>query len=596
MSRKKNKYTSIDFITVHLRHIPVQSSFAIVYTILNGLMPAYQTIALANFIDCALSIFNGKQNSSEIVLPIVMIVLYIFFINLMPSIASIISITGKNKMILLMKEIILNKKALLEYRHIESTETQELINRVCSDPAGCFFSGFNNILSALSIIISSVSLLSIIMTSAFFSGLVIVLISIPLFIISMRIGKKNYKMSKEAKKIQRRYNYLSNVLTDREYVNERKLFDYSSSLQNDYNTLYNQSFKIESKIVKKTFVNMKSGSLVTLLVIAIIVSILLSSLNSGNVSVGVFVALVNAVFSLVQIMSWQLSEIMNEYARLQEYLKDFNLFLSLSEKENACATPYYIDDFEFKTLEFRNVSFKYPGTDVYVLKNCSFLLKNGRSYSFVGVNGAGKSTITKLIIGLYTDYEGEILINEKSVHEYNFAEIKAIVSVLFQDFTKYSISLKDNIIMGNNMNFDKDKFETIVSDVGLDHLINSLNAFINTPLGKIKEDGVDISGGEWQRIAIARLLYSNAKINILDEPTASLDPVAESQVYKMFHRINNNRFTIYITHRLGAAKISDEILVVDDGKIVETGSHEQLMLIHNGLYQKMYNSQKSWYE
>ena len=146
------------------------------------------------------------------------------------------------------------------------------------------------------------------------------------------------------------------------------------------------------------------------------------------------------------------------------------------------------------------------------------------------------------------------------------------------------------------MIFNEEKVKKIISNIGLDDFTHELKNDINTFLGKIKEDGVDVSGGQWQRIAIARLLYSDAMINILDEPTASLDPIAESQVYKMFHRINNNRFTIYITHRLGAAKISDEILVVDCGKIVESGNHEQLMLIHDGLYHKMFDSQKSWYE
>ncbi len=353
--QKRTQFRNIDFITIPMQYIPFQSSFAILYSIFNALMPAYQTIVLANFIDCAMDIFEGKRSSSEILLPIVLIVLYILFLNLMPSIASIISLTGKNKMTLKMKDLILNKRASLEYMHIENTEIQDLINRACSDPFGNFSSGFNNILSGVSIIISSISLLVIIMTSTFISGIVIVAVSIPLFIIAMRTGKKNYEMSKESKKIQRRYRYLSSILTGREYVNERKLFGYSSSLQNTYDILYGQSFKVESKIEKITYTNMKSGSIITLLIIAIIVSIILPSLNNGNITIGVFVALVNAVFSLVQTMSWQLSGTMREHSRLQEYLKDLNSFFSLSEKKDAIVTPVRISDFVFESLEFRNI-------------------------------------------------------------------------------------------------------------------------------------------------------------------------------------------------------------------------------------------------
>jgi ATP-binding cassette subfamily B protein len=559
-------------------------------------MPAYQTIAVAKFIDCVIDIFGGKRDSSEIFSSIVLIVLYILFTNLMPSIAEIISITGKNKMTLKIKDAILGKRASLEYMHIENVETQELINRVCFAPVENFSSGFNNLLSAANIIISSISLLIIIMASTLFSGIIIVAVSIPLFVLAMRTGKRNYEMGKESKKIQRRYSYLASILTDREYANERKLFGYSDNLQNTYSDLYKQSFKVEAKIEKRLYANMKSGSIVTLLIIALIVSILLPSLNEENMTIGTFIALINAIFSLVQTMSWQLSGTMSEHSRLREYLKDLNSFFELSEKKDACVQPCHTSDLIFKTLEFRNVSFKYPGTDIYVLRNCSFILRDGKTYSFVGVNSAGKSTITKLIVGLYDTYEGEILLNGKNIQDYDYAAIKSMVSILFQDFTTYSVSLKDNIIMANKMIYDASKVENIITDIGLNGLVHELKSAIDTPLGKIKEDSVDVSGGQWQRIAIARLLYSDAIINILDEPTASLDPIAESQVYEMFHRINNNRFTIYITHRLGAAKISDEILVLDGGRIIESGSHAQLMSIRDGFYRRMFDSQKSWYE
>lgn len=594
--KRKSVYKNIDFIAYPLCCIPLQSSFLMIYTILNALVPAYETVAIANFIDCAIDIFGGKRNSAEILRPIAMIVIYILFVNLMPSIANIISLTGKNKMTIKMKELILEKRASLEYMHIENAQTQELINRVCSDPVGNFTSGFNNILTATSIMISSISLLGIIMTSAFISGIIIIIVIVPLIAIAMRVGRKNYEMNKETRKILRRYKYISDILTGREYATERKLFGYSKSLQHYYNDLYDQSYKIESKIEKKTYANMKSGAMVTILVNAVIVFILLPSLNEGSISIGAFVGLVNAFFSLVQTMSWKLSGVMIEYSRLKEYLKDLNAFFALSEKANSCVKPSSTEDFIFESLEFCNVSFKYPETENYVLKNCSFLLNSGKCYSIVGINGAGKSTITKIIIGLYDDYEGEILLNGISIRQYDYATVKGIISVLFQDFTSYAISMKDNIVIGRNMIYKEEEMKRIISQVGLEQLVDELHNQMETSLGKLKKDSVDLSGGQWQRIAISRLLYSEAKIIILDEPTASLDPIAESQVYEMFHRVSNNRFTIYITHRLGAAKIADEILVVDTGKIVEQGSHEELMKIPNGLYSKMFDSQKSWYE
>lgn len=379
-------------------------------------------------------------------------------------------------------------------------------------------------------------------------------------------------------------------------MNERKLFSYSSGLQNEFNDLYKKSFKMESRIEKMRYYNMKSGSIVTLLIIAIIVLVLLYPLGTGEIGIGMFIALVNAIFSLVQTMSWRLFGTLQEYSRIKEYIKDVNTFFGLSEKKDALTKSYCLGDFEFETIEFVNVSFKYPDTELYVLRNCSFVLKKEKSYAFVGINGAGKSTIIKLLAGLYDGYEGDILLNGRSIKDYDYAELKGLISILFQDFTTYSITVKENITIGNNMIDNQGKMDEILLNIGLTDLIENLKYGINASLGRIKENSVDISLGQKQRLAIARVLYSESKIIILDEPTASLDPIAESQVYEMFHRINCNRFTIYITHRLGAAKIADEILVLNEGCIAESGSHEQLLSNHNGLYHKMFTSQRFWYE
>lgn len=591
---KIKKYTAIDSILIPLKIIPMQTFFFILYAFLNAMLPTYQTIVVARFINVATDIFDGKKAFSSIYQPIFLIICYVIFTELMPIISEMVDSTARNRMNLILKKEIINKKARLEYKHMENHQSLELIDRVCADPVANIMDGFNNILNGMTIIVSSASLLLIVMSSTFGGGLAILLVSIPLLIIAMRTGKKNYAMEQESKNIQRRYNYLVNILTNRECAEERQLFNYSKSIRKKFNNLYDQSYKIERKIQIKSFINFKSGSMITLVLDAIIIAILLPSFYRGQISTGLFVALVNAILGLVQSMSWRLASAMMEYTKLKEYMKDFSVFISLSEKNEACSLPLGIDDFIFETLEFDHVSFKYPGTDTYILKNCSFVLESGKSYSFVGINGAGKTTITKLITGLYDEYEGKILINGKNMKEYKYCNIKSLISVVFQDFAKYGLTIKENIHIGNILDNSEAKINQVIQEIGLQELVNDVG--INKYLRKIMEDSIDISGGQWQRIAIARLLFSNAPINILDEPTASLDPISESKVYKLFNKINKNRFTIYITHRLGAAKIADEILVVADGYIVEKGSHKELMRLQNGIYHKMFESQKSWYE
>ncbi|GGF99230.1 ABC transporter [Paenibacillus albidus] len=593
---KPKEYKTLDYLILPLRIIPAQTIYAILITILNSLIPAYQTLVIANFINTAMDIFNGKTDYSSIYLPIVLIMCFVMFTNLVPSITQIIDTSGQNKLNAILKKEISLKHARLEYKHIENHDTQEILNRVCSDPLGNFMAGLNNLFRGATLLISSFSLLMIVMSSTFISGLIIIFISVPLFYIAMKTGKKNYEMEVESQKIQRKYNYLSSILTNRDSAEERKLFSYSTPISEKFAKLYNESSKIETKIEIKSYINMKSGSMVTLLIVIIIVALLLPSLHSGGISLGVFIALVNAIYGLVQNMSWQLSSTMYEYARLKEYLNDFSIFIKLSEKKDACVLPADVDSFVFKSLEFRKVSFKYPGTERYILKDCSFVLNHNTNYCFVGVNGAGKTTITKLLVGMYDEFEGEILINGKNIRDYTFAEIKGLISVVYQDFAKYSLKFKDNILIGNIIKTDEEKLVNIVSEMGLDDVVKSLEFGMDTYLGKVKENSKDISGGQWQRLAISRLLYSNSKINILDEPTAALDPLAESNVYELFRQVNKDRFSIYITHRLGAAKIADEILVVNEGYIAEQGSHEQLMSLENGIYSKMFASQKSWYE
>ncbi|ONI40534.1 hypothetical protein AN639_00105 [Candidatus Epulonipiscium fishelsonii] len=439
------------------------------------------------------------------------------------------------------------------------------------------------------------SILIIIMSDTLWGGVILLLVSVPFLITAQKLGIQNYTLEKNAKAIQRKYNNIAHILMDRTFANERKLFGYSKKLQQRYNDLNDESFAMEAKIFTRVFSNLKTGSVVTIVVSGLIIAMLLPSLHNGAMSIGIFIALVNGVINLMQLIGWQLPYIIGDNARTKEYLKDLNLFFSLSSKTDACVIPNKENKFVFQSIEFRNVSFKYPNTENYILYNCSFVMYSNKTYALVGVNGAGKSTIIKLILGMYDEYNGEIFINNKDIKTYDYSMLKSIIAVVFQDFATYQISLKENITLGNNLIYNNGKFEKIVQDVGLTDFIATLKNNSDTHLGKLKQDSIDISGGQWQRIAIGRLLYSNAPINILDEPTAALDPIAESKVYEMFHTLNKDRFTIYITHRLGAAKMSDEILVIHNGKIAESGSHNELMNIKDGIYSVMFNTQKSWY-
>jgi ATP-binding cassette subfamily B protein len=296
---------------------------------------------------------------------------------------------------------------------------------------------------------------------------------------------------------------------------------------------------------------------------------------------------------LAQTLSWELNFVTSELAASREYLLDFSIFAKLSETPGATDFPAAAAA-EPDCIEFRGVSFAYPGTETMILQNLNLKLFAGKHYAFVGVNGAGKTTVTKLLTGLYDNYTGDILIDGRDLRDFSQAELKGLFSIVYQDFACYQIPMKESIGLGNLYGVTKEEIEKAVQTLSFDGTVSKLPKGLDTPLGKIKADGIDLSGGEWQRVAIARSLVSRAPVHILDEPAAALDPVAESDLYRLFDKISKNKTTIFITHRLGAARLANEIFVIDGGFAAEQGTHEQLM-DQNGLYAEMFEAQKGWY-
>jgi len=416
-----------------------------------------------------------------------------------------------------------------------------------------------------------------------------------MFWLSLRAGKQNYRAGREAEKFNRRTEYLDEVLTGRDNVDERTLFGYGGEIAKRWKDQYEAGRLLQLKVMLKMFLISKGSSMILALVALLIALTLIGPVVTGALSAGMFMGIVAAVFAMIQRLGWQLSNSLEQISRANEYMKDISEFMKLSDSEDSLNLPDS-SPMEFHSLEFRDVRFKYPTGENYVLDGLSFILQPGKHYAFVGKNGAGKTTITKLLTGLYTEYEGEILLNNRELREYPANALKALFSVVYQDFAKYYITLKDNITLGDTaVNVTDERVSEAARLAGLDETIAGLKNGMETPLGKILENGQDISGGQWQRLAIARSLLSRAPVKMLDEPTAALDPISESRVYGEFEKLMHGKTTIFISHRLGSTKLADEILVIENGKITERGAHDDLMKT-NGQYAEMFEAQRGWYQ
>ena len=294
-------------------------------------------------------------------------------------------------------------------------------------------------------------------------------------------------------------------------------------------------------------------------------------------------------------LTGQLSEAISIYNILAyrfEYLRNFEEFINSPNMHYDGTLPVEKrDDYEY-AFEFKNVSFKYPGTEVYALKNVNLKLNINKRLAIVGQNGAGKTTLVKLLCRLYEPTEGEILLNGIDIRKYDYAEYTGLFSVVFQDFKLFPLPLDENIAGSSDV--DEERCMQVLEKVGLKEEVLGWPGKQHTMLYKNLADGINISGGEAQKIAIARALYKDAPFVIMDEPTAALDPIAEAEIYENFHNLIHEKTAIFISHRMSSCKFCDEIVVFDNGEIVQKGSHDKLVK-ETGIYQKLWNAQAQYY-
>lgn len=311
---------------------------------------------------------------------------------------------------------------------------------------------------------------------------------------------------------------------------------------------------------------------------------------AGTITVGMVLRYAQAIFQACMSVSASI--------RLAgEFRTDVGRIASTLEYLNLKAEKTKGDSFTEMTkgvIEFRNVSFRYPGTKELVLDHVSLKIEPSEKIAVVGKNGSGKTTLVKLLCRLYEPEEGEILWNGKNIREYDLREWQKIFAIVFQDYSLLSLTLGQNVAA--SVQYEAERAKEVLQLAGFGERLNKLKKGLETVVyPEYEQDGVSFSGGEEQKIAIARAIYKGGQICILDEPTAALDPVSESRVYESFDEIVKGKTAVYISHRLSSCKFSDRIFVLDNGKIAESGTHEAL-LSQNGLYAQLWQAQAQYYK
>lgn len=576
---------------------PFCTIFVVFQKVFGSVVTVLWIFVEAKFIDTALTVARGDMQRSAAYPWLICMVLIIVWKRMGYSLGRIATRKLEVESEAQLTEEAVKKRSRLHFSLIEDKEAWELVSRVSGQITKNTWYTLQQTCNFLGYVVRLLGTFLILFRQLWWLGLLMLGASCLLIGISMKGGTKVYNAYKRAAAYQRRSEYLGEVLTSRETANERTLFQFSDKLDKVWADQRDEMNRINLKAIGEKEGMVVKGSLLTTAISTVMIILLSFGLRS-RLTIGMFIALAKAILDVVNIMSHEVPHAVVKMSNCLGYLKDLTEFANMEETEGTNELPA-AGPVPFESLEFKNVTFTYPGASEPIFKNLSLRIERGKHYAFVGENGAGKTTLTKLATRLYDRYEGEILLNGRELSTYTIPEIKAVFTGVYQDYAQYSIPVRDNIQLGNIRKMGSEEAEqkmySITEKLGLHREIESLPMGYDTPLGRLTPESVDMSGGQWQRIAMARSLMSDAPVQILDEPTAALDPISESRLYEQFGEISRGKTTVFISHRLGSTKLADHIFVLKGGKILEEGSHDRLMEQH-GLYAQMYESQRSWYQ
>ncbi len=569
--------------------------FQFVITGAQSLIPFINAFIYALIIDLIVRNIGRPFNSSNLIVLLgvrFLTLLVQFSIN---SIQSYIDLVTWSRLPIYLYQLILGKITNLEVEYFENPKFRDALQKVRESYAWMPLNMYTNIFGVIQALIQLATAFILLSFLNVFLAIGIIAAAMPSFLIQIKYSKTLWGVWDKNSPHKKRFWYLSDLIQHREAVKEMRVFGTSNKFLNEISRIQekfaNENLAVGKKRLRDSSILSFISSVIFILIEGTIAFFtILGKISLGGLSYFTFVVWnfeggVASFFSSV-------SKTFNQSL----YVEDIFKVLDLPQKLQKAEKPIKINTAITPKIEFKNVSFKYPGSKKYTLKDFSLTIHPGEKIAFVGENGAGKTTIIKLLARFYDVSSGEILIDGINIKELDLNSWYKTIGAIFQDFIKYEYTLAENIHLGKIYEpFNKSKIISAAKLSGTDKIAEKLEKGYDQMLGLTFSGGTELSLGQWQKVALGRAFLRDAPILILDEPTASIDAKAEKEIFDKVERLRGNKTVIIISHRFSTVRNADKIFVINKGKIAEEGNHKEL-LANNKIYAKLFKVQAEKYQ
>jgi ABC-type multidrug transport system fused ATPase/permease subunit len=570
--------------------------------LVNGFAPVIGSL-LSREITNELQIMFGKATiadffGSRVFRLIIFVLIYRIVKDVMATVSTAVDrISGE----LVVKQIrlqIMEKSKELDLGFFDLPEFYEKLENANREAGMRPIQVLSQTFSLISKVIELISYAAVLLTAPkiWYAVPILLVIAIPSAVINFVYRRKNFRYLRGSSKERREMNYYSSTLVNKDLVKEIRIFDLTDTFVGRFSAVFKEYFKgLKNLILSESLLHILVG-IVSAVATLCFYAMLAAMTLEGKLLIGDYILYTGAVMSV----SMGVGSLIYLSANIYEgTLFIDNLMFFMKEKPTLVSridNPIKVTRGAPHTVEFKNVSFSYPGFEKPVLKNINLKFEAGQTTVLVGLNGAGKTTLVKLLTRLYDPTEGEILLDGRDLRDYDIKDLYHAFGIIFQDYGKYAVTVGENITFG-----DLEKTPT-AEDIKTAAIQSNANVFIeklekgyDTPLTRwFEKEGAELSIGQWQKLAIARAFYADSEILILDEPTAALDAIAEQEIFNQFDELRQNKMTVFVSHRLSSATDAGQIIVLQNGSVAESGTHRELMN-KKGKYYDLFTTQAKRY-